>query len=182
MGFAALESTGYAFTVFVASRDYVGVSIVSTIPSRLRSSISSSPFVHATGTAAPNILRTYAVGGVEGEALHNPFVLAVFWRQRRQNTAKTEGLRGPAAPEPPHAGNCVTPNTTTESTDLQRERGEVVLKIFQTYAENPMQEGSFPPFFRHRRIKKMSPPASRRPHPQLRSDSPCTPAASPGHF
>jgi RsiW-degrading membrane proteinase PrsW (M82 family) len=31
MGFAALESTGYAFTAFVASRDHVGVSIVETI-------------------------------------------------------------------------------------------------------------------------------------------------------
>src|SRR5262249_10118527 len=118
MGFAALESTGYAFTVFVASRDYVGVSIVSTIPSRLRSSISSSPFVHATGPGAQNILRLYAVGGGGGKPLQNPFFWAFFGRQRRQNTAKTEGLRGPAAPEPPHAGNCVTPNTTTERTDL----------------------------------------------------------------
>jgi RsiW-degrading membrane proteinase PrsW (M82 family) len=46
MGFAALESTGYAFTAFVASRGQVGVSIVETIlPGML------APFGHGVWTA-----------------------------------------------------------------------------------------------------------------------------------
>ncbi|HEY3229271.1 MAG TPA: PrsW family glutamic-type intramembrane protease [Roseiflexaceae bacterium] len=46
MGFAALESTGYAFTTFVASRGQVGVSIVETI---LRGML--APFGHGVWTA-----------------------------------------------------------------------------------------------------------------------------------
>jgi RsiW-degrading membrane proteinase PrsW (M82 family) len=46
MGFAALESTGYAFTAFVASRDHVGQSIVETI---LRGML--APFGHGVWTA-----------------------------------------------------------------------------------------------------------------------------------
>jgi hypothetical protein len=46
MRFAALESTGYAFTAFVASRGHVGVSIVETI---LRGML--APFGHGVWTA-----------------------------------------------------------------------------------------------------------------------------------
>jgi protease PrsW len=46
MGFAALESTGYAFTALVASRDHVGASIVETI---LRGAL--APFGHGVWTA-----------------------------------------------------------------------------------------------------------------------------------
>jgi RsiW-degrading membrane proteinase PrsW (M82 family) len=46
MGFAALESTGYAFTAFVASRGEVGASIVETI---LRGAL--APFGHGVWTA-----------------------------------------------------------------------------------------------------------------------------------
>jgi protease PrsW len=46
MGFAALESTGYAFTAFLASHGYVGASIFSTV---LRGLL--APFGHGTWTA-----------------------------------------------------------------------------------------------------------------------------------
>ena len=46
MGFAALESTGYAFTAFLASRGFVGASIVETV---LRGAF--APFGHGVWTA-----------------------------------------------------------------------------------------------------------------------------------
>lgn len=66
MGFAAFESTGYAFTAFLTSRGYVGASIAETVIRGLL-----APFGHGVWTA---------------------ILAAVLFRERRQNHFRITGL------------------------------------------------------------------------------------------
>jgi len=73
MGFAALESTGYAFTAFLTSQGHVGASIFSTV---LRGLL--APFGHGTWTAILGAVL-FRQSGPRHFRINFPVILAYFF-------------------------------------------------------------------------------------------------------